>query len=63
MITKEFKFKIDGKDSKTCTRKAKALAGLGSQFDARTLEAINKNGPEFFNHPVFGSMIREKLGL
>lgn len=62
-MTIKYDLKITAPNGPLCDRKAKALAGLGSKFDAKTLEALDKNGPQFLNHPSWGEMIRGKLGL
>jgi hypothetical protein len=43
--------------------KATALTTLAGQFDARTLQALAAKGAAFLNDPVWGSMIRQQLGL
>lgn len=62
-MTIKYDLRITAPSGPLCDRKAKALAGLASKFDAKTLEALEKSGPQFLNHPTWGKMIRSKLGL
>ena len=58
-----FKFNINASDPATAGRKAQALAKLGGQFDAKTLEALAVKGKSFINHRVYGPAIRKELGI
>lgn len=62
-MTFDYDLKITAPSEQEADAKARALTTLASQLDGRTLQALAAKGAAFLNDPVWGSMIRQQLGL
>lgn len=62
MATQKFTIEVSGNDTGECLEKIAAIKSL-MELEGKILTGLSKNGIKMFNHPVYGKMIRNHLGI